>query len=75
MRKTTNSNFEMDIKQINRSQIAGFTKSKTAVVEALVQSNALNRTGVVNYNAYGAKDGVGFEKATEKYIDNFLLRV
>ena len=75
MRKTTNSNFEMDIKQINRSQIAGFTKSKTAVVEALVQSNALNRTGVINYNAYGAKDGVGFEKATEKFIDNFLLRV
>ena len=61
-------------KQINRSEIVGTTKSKTAVVEALVQSNALNRTGVINYNAYGAKDGVEFEKATGKFIDNFLLR-
>ena len=61
-------------RQINRSEIVGRTKSKTAVVEALVRSNALNRTGVINYNAYGAKDGVGFEKATEKFIDNFLLR-
>ena len=61
-------------KQINRSEIVGTTKSKTAVVEALVRSNALNRTGVINYNAYGAKDGIGFEKATGKFIDNFLLR-
>ena len=62
-------------KQINRSEIVGTTKSKTAVVEALVRSNALNRTGVINYNAYGAKDGIGFEKATEKLsiISCFVL--
>ena len=75
MRRNANSNIEMEFrKQINRSEIVGTTKSKTAVVEALVRSNALNCTGVIDYNAYGAKDGIGFEKATEKFIDNFLLR-
>ena len=75
MRRNANSNIEMEFrKQINRSEIVGTTKSKTAVVVALVRCNALNRTGVINYNAYGAKDGVEFEKATGKFIDNFVLR-
>ena len=74
MRRNTNSNNETEFrKQINRSEIVGTTKSKTAVVEALVRSNALNRTGVINYNAYGVKDGVEFKKAMGKFIDNFLL--
>ena len=65
----------MDFKRVNRSDIVGRTKSKTAIVEALIRSNALNRTGVTNYNTFGVKDGIGFEEATEKFIDNFLLRV
>ena len=65
----------MDFKQINRSEIVGCAKSRTAIVEALVQSNALNRTGCINYNIYGTKDSIGFQEATEKFIDNFLLRV
>ena len=44
-------------------------------MEALIRSNALNCTGAINYNVYGTKDGIGFEEATEKFIDNFLLRV
>ena len=65
----------MDFKRINRSEIVGHAKSRTAIVEALIRSNAINRTGGIDYNTYGAKDGTGFEKATEKFIDNFLLRV
>ena len=65
----------MDFKQINRSEIVGWAKSRTAIVEGLVQSNALNRTGCINYNTYGTKDSIGFQEATEKFIDNFLLRV
>ena len=65
----------MDFKRVNRSDIVGFKKSKTAVVEALIQTNAFNRTGTTNYNIFGQKDGIGFEEATEKFIDNFLLRV
>ena len=47
----------------------------TAVVEALIRGNVLSRTGTTNYNAVGVKDGIGFEKVTEKCVDNFLLRV
>jgi len=32
-------------------------------------------TGALNYNAGGVKDGIGFENVTEKFVDNFLLRV
>ena len=65
----------MDFKRVNRSELVGFKKSKTAIVETLIQTNALNRTGTTNYNIFGQKDGIGFEEATEKFIDNFLLRV
>ena len=65
----------MELKRVNRSEVVGFKKSKTAVVEALIQANALNRTGTANYNTFGHKDGIGFKEATQKFIDNFLLRV
>ena len=65
----------MDFIRINRSELVGCTKSNSAVVEALIRSNALNITGTTNYNAGGAKDCVGFVNVTEKFVDNFLLRV
>ena len=65
----------MDFTRVNRSELVGATKSKSAVVEKLICSNALNLTGTTNYNAGGVKDGVGFNKVTEKFVDNFLLRV
>ena len=65
----------MDFIRINRSELVGFTKSKTAVVETLIRSNSLNVTGTTNYNTGGVKDGEGLEKVTEKFVDNFLLRI
>ena len=53
--------------------MAGRSQSKT-VMEAIIRTNALNRTGVIDYNTYGVKDGVGFEKVTEKFVDNFCLK-
>ena len=44
-------------------------------METLIRANALNRTGNVNYNENGLKDGVGFEEVTEKFVDNFLFRI
>ena len=38
---------------INRSEVAGASKLKTAVMESLVRSNALNCTGNINYNVGG----------------------
>ena len=65
----------MDFTRVNQSELVGSTKSKSAVVEKLICSNALNLTGTTNYIADGVKDGVGFGNVTEKFVDNFLLRV
>ena len=65
----------MDFNRVNRNDLSGATKSRTAVIESLIHSNALNRTGTPNYNADGVKDGIEFVNVTEKFVDNFLLRV
>ena len=46
-------------------------------MEALIQANALNQTGTgnVDYNKCGKLDGIGFEKVSDKFVDNFLLCV
>ena len=34
-----------------------------------------NPYGKINYNVGGRKDNVGLQSVTEKFVDNFLLRV
>ena len=65
----------MDSVCIIRSELVGTSKSKTVVLETLVKANALNRTGNIDYNKYGQLDCVGFEKVSEKFVDNFLFKV
>ena len=60
---------------VMRSQLVGKAKGKTALVEEVARSNALNRTGKINYNVGGTKDCVGLQSVTKKFVDNFLLRV
>ena len=48
----------MESIRVNRSELVGKTQNNTAILEA----NALNRTGNLNYNENGKLDGVGFEK-------------
>ena len=60
---------------VNRSDLVGHSKSKTSVLEALAETNALNYTGRIDYNEFGTKDEVGLVAATEKFVDNFLLKV
>ena len=63
----------MDSIRVNRSELVGKMQKNTAVLEALICANALNRTGDLNYNENGKLDGVGFEKVSEKFIDNFVF--
>ena len=63
----------MDSIRVNRSELVGKAQNDTAVLEALIRANALNRTGDLNYNENGKLDGVGFEKVSEKFIDNFVF--
>jgi len=60
---------------VTRSELVGNAKGKSVLVEHVARCNALNRTGKVNYNEGGSKDGVGLQSVTEKFVDNFLLRV
>ena len=57
----------MDSIRVNRSELVGKMQKNTAVLEALIYANALNRTGDLNYNENGKLDGVGFEKVSEKF--------
>ena len=43
--------------------------------ENVVKHNALNKTGHINFNKGGVKDGVGFQPCSNKFVDNFVLRV
>ena len=61
--------------RVNYSEVVGKTKNNTAVLETLICTNALNRTGNVNYNENGKLDGVGFEKVSEKFMDNFAFTI
>ena len=63
----------MESTLVSRSELVGKIQSKTAVLESLVRANVLNRTGNVDYNQYGKLDGVGFEKVTAKFVDNFIF--
>ena len=63
----------MESIRVNRSELVGKTQNNTAILEALICANALNRTGNLNYNENGKLDGVGFEKVSEKFIDNFVF--
>ena len=40
-----------------------------------LKHNALNKTGYINYNKGGIKDCLGFQPCSDKFVDNFVLRV
>ena len=63
----------MESTRVNHSDLVGKLQRKTAVLEAIVRANALNRTGHIDYNENGKLDGVGFEKVTAKFVDNFIF--
>ena len=58
-----------------RSELAGRSTAKTALLESIGRSNALNRTGVLDYNSCGVKDGIGLKTVSDKFVDNFILSV
>ena len=62
-------------RMVTRSELVGNAKSKTALVEQVARWNSLNQTGKINYNEFGTKDGTGLQSVTDKFVDNFLLRV
>jgi hypothetical protein len=65
----------MNAIRFTRSYLVGKSKSNLLIIETLIRANALTRTGDVNYNENGSKDGVGFEEVTDKFVDNFLFQI
>ena len=43
------------------------------MLEIVAKANALNRTGMVDYNEGGFKDGMGLDSVSEMFVDNFLF--
>ena len=60
---------------ILRKELVGRSKAKTALLEHVAQANSLNRTGDLDYNTGCVKDGLGLISVSDKFIDNFILRV
>ncbi len=60
---------------ISRKELCGKSKKSSTILERIIQQNALNKTGKIDYNAAGVKDGVGFVPCSDKFVDNFILRV
>ena len=46
-----------------------------AVLEEAFRLLSQNKIGAVNYNKYGALDGLGFQTVSEEFIDNFYMFV
>ena len=59
----------------SRRSLLGRSNKSTVLLQKIAQENSLNRTGCINYNQYGKKEGVGFIPCTEKFVDNFLFYV
>ncbi len=60
---------------ISRKELCGKSNKSSTVLERIIQQNALNTTGKIDYNAAGVKDGVGFVPCSDKFVDNFILGV
>ena len=60
---------------ISKKDLCGRSQKTTRMLENVVKHNALNKTGHINYNKSGVKDGVGFQPCSNKFVDNFILRV
>ena len=60
---------------ISKKALCGRSQKTTRMLENVVKHNALNKTGHANYNKGGVKDGVGFQPCSDKFVDNFVLRV
>ena len=60
---------------ICNKEVYGRSQKTTRMIENVVKHNALNKTGHINYNKGAIKDGVGFQSCSDKFVDNFILRV
>ena len=54
-------------------KMAQLTKVRDEDMVRLALANAENRTGFLDYNKYGVKDGVGFISCSDVYVDNFIV--
>ena len=58
---------------VHKQRLLGERTCSTAVVEKVVQANALNLTGELDYNKYGIQDGKDLVCCSQIFVDNFLL--
>jgi hypothetical protein len=52
-----------------------YKTTKKVDLTKIARMNAMNKTGWLDYNRFGVKDGQGFQACSDRFVDNFLLRV
>ena len=60
---------------VSKQEFCGRSQKSMRMLENVVKHNALNKRGLLNYNKGGVKDGVGFQPCSDKFVENFILRV
>ena len=60
---------------ISKQELCGRSQKSGRMLENVVKHNALNKTGHINYNKGGVKEGIGFQPCSDKFVDNFISRV
>ena len=60
---------------VSKQELCWRSQKSTRMLENVVKHNALNKTGLINYNKGGVKNGVDFQPCSDKFVDNFILRV
>ena len=50
---------------VSKQELCGRLQKSTIMLENVVQHNALNKTGLINYN----KGGVGFQPCSDKFVE------
>ena len=60
---------------VSKQELCGRSQKSTRMLKNVVKHKALNKTGIINYNKSGVKDGVGFQPCSDKFVDTFILLV
>ena len=70
MELTTQENYDLP-----REEICSKSPKTQALLESVFRAASGSKTGNVNYNKYGTKEGIGLTPVTEPFFDSFLLYI
>ena len=53
---------------VSKQELCGRSRKSMRMLKNVVKHNALNKTGLINFNKGVIKDGVGFQPCSDKFV-------